>query len=195
MTSVENRNIHYIINIKNRTTMKKIVMTMAALLTMTLATAQNNDKCQGNDKCNKEKCERKQHKHPTPEEMTDRMAKDLNLSDAQKAKVLALNKEYEDMFKGPRMGGPRPPRKPKADAETGATEQQKPERPQLTDEQKAKMKAQKAKREEYDKKLKGILNDDQYAQYKEKHQFDGRGPRHGHHGGHHGHGPRPFMGE
>ena len=61
--------------------------------------------------------------------------------------------------------------------------------------QKAKMKAQKAKREEYDKKLKGILTDDQYKEYKEKHQFGGRGPRHGHHGGHHGHGPRPFMGD
>jgi hypothetical protein len=84
--------------------MKKIVLTMVALLSMTVAMAQENDKG-----------ERKAPKHITPEMVTDRMAKELSLTDAQKAKVLNLNKEYKDVIgKGPRMGGPRPP-KPQVD--------------------------------------------------------------------------------
>ena len=108
--------------------MKKIALTMIALLTMTVAVAQDS-----------EKSERKAPRQMTPEMMTERMSKDLSLTDAQKTKVLALNKEYQEIFKGPRMGRPRPP-KPQADAETAATQQQRPqrpERPQLTDEQKA----------------------------------------------------------
>ena len=63
--------------------MKKFLMTMVALLTMTAAVAQDNDNR-----------ERREFKKPTPEEMTNRMAEELNLDDQQKAKVLELNKEY-----------------------------------------------------------------------------------------------------
>jgi hypothetical protein len=112
------------------------------------------------------------------------MAQDLKLTDEQKTKVLALNKEYQDVLKAPR--GPRGPRpegkqgkRPQTDGKTEATEQQggkqKGQRPELTEEQKAKMKAHHAKREEYDKKLKQILTDDQYKSWKK---------RHGRHGGH-----------
>lgn len=160
--------------------MKKIVLTMVALLSMTVAMAQENDKG-----------ERKAPKQITPEMVTDRMAKELSLTDAQKAKVLNLNKEYKDVIgKGPRMGGPRPP-KPQVDGETGATEQQKrPERPQLTDEQKAEMKAQMEKRGEYNKKLKSILNDEQYEKYEKMQKHHGH---HGHGSPRHGgpRGPRP----
>lgn len=145
---------------------------MVALLSMTVMQAQNNEKCE---------CKGQQKEAPkqmTPETLTERMAKDLSLTDAQKAKVLALNKDYKDVCcQGPRMHGQRPP-KPKADAETGATEQQRPEKPQLTDAQKAEMKQMKAKRDEYDKKLKSILNDDQYKKYEKMQKH---------------HGPRPEM--
>ena len=159
---------------------------MVALLSMTVMQAQNNDKCE----CKKEQKEKRPvaPKAVTPEQRTDKMAKELSLTDAQKTKVLALNKEYQDVLKGPKMVGPRPP-KPQTDAETGATQQQRPERPQLTDAQKAEMKQQKAKRDEYNKKLKSILNDEQYKKYEKAQK------RHGHHG--HGgpggphHGPRP----
>ena len=138
--------------------MKKFVLTLVALLSMTVMQAQNNEKCE----CKKEQKARKQM---TPEQMTERMTKTLSLTDEQKTKVLALNKEYKDVLaKGPRMHGQRPS-KPQADAETGATEQQRPERPQLTDAQKAEMKQMKAKRDEYNKKLKKILNDEQYEKY------------------------------
>ena len=174
--------------------MKKIVLTMVALLSMTVMQAQTDNKS-----------ERKAPKQPTPEEMTEHMAKDLNLNTDQKAKVLALNKEYQDVLKGGPRGprGPRPDgqggpkggkkqkgnkqskadqQQPKTDAQTGATEQ-RPERPQLTDEQKAKMKAQMEKRKEYDGKLKQILTDEQYKKFQKAHKRHGHGPHHG--------GPRP----
>ncbi len=162
--------------------MKKIVMTMVALLTMTAAVAQDG-----------EKRERREFKKPTPEEITNRMAEELKLDDKQKEKVLKLNKEYESVL----MGGPgmgRGPRGPRPDGETGASkkndgQKERPQRPEMTDEQKAKMKAHMEKRQEYDKKLKEILTDEQYETYKKMHQRHGRhgGPR-----GHHGNGgPRP----
>lgn len=142
--------------------MKKIVLTMVALLSMTAAVAQETST----------QPERKAPKQPTPAEMTDRMASKLNLTDEQKAKVLALNTEYQDVLKGPGMRGGQP-RPPKGDAK----------RPEPTDEQKAEMKAQMQKREEYDKKLKDILTDDQYKAY-QKMQPRHHGGRGGHRGGH-----------
>ena len=168
--------------------MKKIVMTMVALLTMTVAVAQNNENGQ-----------RPEFKKPTPEEMTNRMAENLKLDDKQKSKVLALNKEYESVLMGgPGMGrgfGRGMGRGPRPDGETGATQKndqqkQRPQRPKMTDEQKAQMKANMEKRQEYDKKLKDILTDDQYKTYQEQHQRHGRGGF----GGPRGHrGPRPDM--
>lgn len=150
--------------------MKKIVLTMVALLSMTVMMAQNDKK------------EGKAPKQPTAEEMVERMAKELNLTADQKTKVLALNKEYKDV-----MRGPRGPRGPRPDGETGATQQQKQQkqqkqqRPEMTDEQKAEMQKHMEKRKEYDAKLKSILTDDQYKKYQQQHQR--RGGRHG--------GPRP----
>lgn len=153
--------------------MKKIVMTMVALLTMTAAVAQSEN---GNG-------QRKAPKQMTPTEMTTRMAKDLKLTDEQKQKVQALNEEYKDYLGGPGMGrhrGPRP------DAQTGATTQQGQQeqqaqqgqqgrqRPQFTDEQKARMKQHRAKREEYDQKLKLILTDEQYKSYQKQQKRHGR---------------------
>ena len=137
--------------------MKKIAMTMVALLTMTAAVAQNN-----------ENGERREFKKPTPEEMTNRMADQLKLDDKQKTKVLELNKEYEGVL----MGGPgmgrgmgRGPRGPRPDGKTGATQnndQQRPQRPEMTEEQRAQMQKMMEKRQEYNKKLKEILTDEQY---------------------------------
>lgn len=161
--------------------MKKVLLTMVALLSMTTMMAQNDE--QG---------ERKAPKQLTPEEMTEKMAKDFSLTDEQKTKVLALNKEYQDIHqahRGPRMGGPRPEGK-KADGETGASEQkQRPERPQLTEEQRAEMQKQMERRREYDTKMKDILNANQYEKYQQQHRHGRRGP------GGPGGGPRgPRMG-
>lgn len=96
--------------------MKKIVFTMIALMSLTVAMAQ--------------KSERKPH-----EEMTTQMESKLKLSADQKTKVAALNKEYQEIFQADNAKG------------------------QKTQEQK------KAKRTEYDEKLKKILTDDQYKSY------------------------------
>jgi hypothetical protein len=53
------------------------------------------------------------------------------------------------------------------------------------------MKQMKAKRDEYNKKLKSILNDDQYTKYEKMQKRHGRRGHGGHHGGPRG--PRPDM--
>ncbi len=151
-----------------------MILTMVAILSMTAAVAQQSDN----------KAERKAPKKPTPQEMTNRMAKDLNLNDAQKAKVLDLNKEYESVLGGPGMRGPRGP---KPDGQTGATESnqnakqkgERPELPKMTDAQKKEMQQHKAKREEYNTKLKSILTEDQYKSYQKMHKRHGHGRGHG----------------
>lgn len=144
--------------------MKKIVLTMVALLSMTAMMAQDNGK-------------RERRAEPTAEEMTERMAKSLDLTADQKTKVLALNTEYKDVLRTPGM---RAPRGPRPDGQTGATQQQqRPQRPQLTDEQKAQMQQHMEKRKEYNEKLKAILTADQYKKYQDQYQRRGRrgGPR------------------
>ena len=152
--------------------MKKIFLTMVALLSMTAMMAQDNNNG-----------ERKAPKQLTPEEMTEKMATDLSLTAEQKAKVLDLQKEYQDINRGPRMGGMRGPR-PQADGQSGATAQ-RPERPQLTEEQKAEMQKKMERRREYNDKLKGILTAEQFEKYQK--QFRHGGPR----PGGFGRGPRP----
>ena len=152
--------------------MKKIVMTMVALLTMTAAVAQDN---------NSENRQRPEFKKPTPEEMANRMAESLKLDENQQKKVLELNKEYESVLAGPGMGRGfgRGQRGPRPDGQTGASQQnnqqQRPERPQMTEEQRAQFQQMMEKRQEYDKKLKEILTEDQYKTYQEQNQRRGRG--------------------
>lgn len=67
--------------------MKKIVLTMVALLSLTMAQAQN------------ENGERKAPKKMDPQEMVDRMAKDLNLTADQKTKVAEVMKDQQAEMK------------------------------------------------------------------------------------------------
>ena len=119
--------------------MKKIFLVMMALLTMTTVMAQPSD--------------RKAPKKMTHQEMTTQMTSKLKLNDAQKAKVAALNKEYQDILM--------PPEPPKnADGS-------RPEPPKNGDKAMPKKPDSKhmAKRQEYEKKLKKILTDEQYKSY------------------------------
>lgn len=119
--------------------MKKVLLVMMALLTMTTAMAQPSD--------------RKAPKKMTHQEMTTQMTSKLKLNDAQKAKVAALNKEYQDILM--------PPKPPKnADGS-------RPEPPKNGDKAMPKKPDSKhmAKRQEYEKKLKQILTDEQYKNY------------------------------
>ena len=130
--------------------MKKIFLVMMALLTMTTAMAQPSD--------------RKAPKKMTHQEMTTQMTSKLKLNDAQKAKVAALNKEYQDILM--------PPEPPKnADGS-------RPEPPKNGDKAMPKKPNSKhmAKRQEYEKKLKQILTDEQYKTYQKMQPPHGKRP-------------------
>jgi Spy/CpxP family protein refolding chaperone len=130
--------------------MKKILLVMMALLTMTTAMAQPSD--------------RKAPKKMTHQEMTTQMTSKLKLNDAQKAKVAALNKEYQDILM--------PPEPPKnADGS-------RPEPPKNGDKAMPKKPDSKhmAKRQEYEKKLKQILTDEQYKSYQKMQPPHGKRP-------------------
>ena len=130
--------------------MKKIIVMMVALLSMTTAMAQPSD--------------RKAPKKMTHQEMTTQMTSKLKLNDAQKAKVAALNKEYQDILM--------PPEPPKnADGS-------RPEPPKNGDKAMPKKpnSKHKAKRQEYEKKLKQILTDEQYKNYQKMQPPHGKRP-------------------
>ena len=130
---------------------------MVALLSMTAVMAQDGDKK-----------ERKAPKEFNAEEMTNRMADDLQLTAEQKAKVLDLNKDFVKDQK-----------------------EQMKERKEQMKERKEKRKEFGEKRKAYNEKLKSILTPEQYKKFQEKHR-NGHHGRPGHHGGPRGpRGPRP----
>ena len=118
--------------------MKKIVLTMLAMMAFGSLMAQDN-----------KDAEQRAPKKMTPEEMTERMTKELDLNEDQQAKVLDLNKEYEDVINHPAMHkgsrGPRPEGKMKK-----ADGMRKPEAKQKAEakEQKAEAKEKKAEAKE-----------------------------------------------
>lgn len=131
--------------------MKKIIVMMVALLSMTTAMAQPSD--------------RKAPKKMTHQEMTTQMTSKLKLNDAQKAKVAALNKEYQDILMPPeppkKADGSRP-EPPKMDGNKAMPK--KPDSKHMT------------KRQEYEKKLKQILTDEQYKSYQKMQPPHGKRP-------------------
>lgn len=134
---------------------------------------------------------------------TDDAVKKYNLNEEQAKQLLELNTKYADRM-GPRMGGPRGSRRgggrpgmrsdQKTDGNTQASPQQRPEggqRPELTEEQKARMEEMRKQMEEtrkaYDAEMEKILTPEQFKAYQEdaknRNPFGGRGGRRG--------GPRP----
>ena len=88
------------------------------------------------------------------QERTDRMAEKYGLDEAQKAKLLELNKEYSFRMERPEdRQHERMRQKPALD-----------EKKKLEFE--ARMKEMQARREAYEEALKGILTEDQYQAYK-----------------------------
>lgn len=143
--------------------MKKILMTMVALLSMTVVMAQTNNG------------ERKAPKKMTHEEMTTQMTSQLKLTDAQKTKVAALNKEYQDYLM------PEPPQKPE-EANGQNTSGEKKAKGQKVGQKPSGDKKpngqNQAKRQEYEKKLKKILTDEQYQSYQKMGpQCNGKAPK------------------
>lgn len=178
--------------------MKKIVLLAVALVTMTQVQAENRK--DRNLQVNVEKqFDRRHHKDGNPVEfVTERMAKELNLNDAQKAQVLDLNTRYADIFRHPKHHGQKPPRggngccckgdqkPPQMDngqASAAPDGEKKPmdKKPNL-DKKKPDMKAMKEKREAYDKELKTILTEDQYKLYQKQREERKANHQHKKHG-------------
>ena len=145
--------------------MKKIVLTMIAILSMTVAMAQNDEKRDGD----------RGPRQFTPEQMVENLAGRLNLNDDQKAKLLELNKEYKDVLGGQRWGGRNGGNRPQRNENAGEGQ-----RPQLTEEQRAQWQERMKKRQEYEEKLKGIFTEEQYKKYQEMRPQ--RGQRRGNNG-------------
>ena len=165
--------------------MKRIIMTMAAAVLMSSAVL-------AQEKKEGQRPERKFDKTEMIKHRTDETVKQYSLNEKQAAKLLELNTKYADKMgpRGPHRGGPgrhhgmRPG--PKPDGETAATPQQpkdEKKRPELTEEQKAKMKAEREEMQQtmkaYDAELQKIMTDEQYKQYKaDMEKRRQHGPRH-----------------
>lgn len=147
--------------------MKKMMLMLVALFSMTVAMAQNANG--------------RQLRKMDAATVTTMMTQRLGLNTDQQKKVEALNKKYESVLR-PGFGGTRP--------EKGGTRPQMGQgsvqgksagqRSELTDEQKAEMKQRFEQRAAYEKELKGILSEDQYKTYQQMR------PHHGMRGRHHG---------
>lgn len=147
--------------------MKKIMMTLAVALMMSGAAFAQSD----NQSCCNAQSGNKQGQRPSQEQMAQRMTEQMvstyGLTDAQKTKLLALNKKYAGKVP---MGGPRGGRGPKpgsnngtkVDGQTGAT-YQAPSSEEMT----KRRQEMKANREAYNKELKAIFTDVQYQKYTE----------------------------
>ncbi|MBQ6301498.1 MAG: DUF4890 domain-containing protein [Bacteroidales bacterium] len=127
---------------------KTIIITMAALMLGIVANAQGH---RGSWQ------DRPQRERPDEatmiQERTDRMAEKYGLDEAQKAKLLELNKEYSFRMERPEdRQHERMRQKPALD-----------EKKKLEFE--ARMKEMQSRREAYEEALKGILTEDQYKAY------------------------------
>ena len=139
--------------------MKKMILALVAVMTMTAAQAQGDNK-QG-------KGERKFDKTEMIKKRTDDAVKKYGLSEEQAAKLLQLNTKYADKM-GPGRGG-RGGRgmRPRPDFNGN---QQQGQRPELTEEMKQKMESMRKEQQEtmaqYDAELQTIMSADQFKAYK-----------------------------
>lgn len=148
--------------------MKKMILLLVAAFTMTGAFAQDS------------KGEKKERKHF---DRTEMMVKEYGLNEKQAARLKELNEKYPELqrFGGRGHRGHRPMMGGRdggqLDGNTGASAQQRPERPSR-EEMEKRMTERRQKQEAYDKELKGIMTEDQfYAYQKKREEMRSRFPR------------------
>ena len=158
--------------------MKKMMIALAAALMMSASALAQEDKTPG------QRPERKFDKTEMAKYRTDGVVKKYNLNEKQAKELLDLNIRYADKMGGRHHGpmGPRPEGRPMPPRD-GQQAMPSPEgkRPELTEEQKAKMEADRKQYEEtmkaYDAEIQKIMTPEQYKEYKA--DMEKRGPRGG----------------
>ena len=167
--------------------MKKLIMTMAAVVLMSAsATAQNEKEC----KC---KChEKKIDKTEMVKHRTDEMVKRYELNDQQAKQLLELNTKYADKMhpRGPHhgpKGGPRPPKadkdgkaqrpEPPKDGKDGKAQRPEPPKDGKHGDHKAHHQQMAETMKAYDAELQKIMTPEQFKAYQADMQ-----KRHEHHG-------------
>lgn len=143
--------------------MKKVILTLLAVMTMSFAMAQSTDNAN-----------RQAPKHMTSEQKLEQMKTTLSLSDEQVAKIKVLNAKYADVFKGPGANGGQPP---KRDNNSASSSEDNNKRPEMNAEMKAQMEKMMMQRKAYETELKGILSDSQYAAYQKMQPQRGQRPQ------------------
>lgn len=142
--------------------MKKVILTLLAVMTMSFAMAQSTDNSS-----------RQAPKHMTAEQKLEQMKTTLSLSDEQVAKIKVLNAKYADVFKGPGANGGQPPKRDNNN--TSSSEDNK--RPEMNADMKAQMEKMMMQRKAYEAELKSILSDSQYAAYQKMQPQRGQRPQ------------------
>ena len=151
--------------------MKKLIFSIIAVMSLTTAIAQDNDRPRRDGQRNFDRTEMLKRR-------TDDVVKKYNLNSEQAEKLLALNTKFADKL-NPRMGGfgrgrgSRPA--PNFGGGNGGN------RPEMTEEQRAQFEQMRKQREEnqkaYEAELEKILTPDQFKSYQEdmKQQREQRG--------------------
>lgn len=142
--------------------MKKIILAIIAMMTMTAAQAQGDQQRGNGERPRFDRTEMLKRR-------TDDAVKKYGLNEDQAAKLLALNEKYADKM-GPRMGG-RGGRgmRPRPDFGNGG-QNQGGQRPEMTEEMRQQMETMRKEREEatkqYDAELQQIMTEEQFKAYK-----------------------------
>lgn len=147
--------------------MKKIILAIAA--TFMIATAAN---AQDDKNCKEQP--QKLDKTEMIQKRTDKMVKEFGLDKAQAKKLLTLNTAYSDKIGGRMMGGPggkpgfgRGPQGGNGQFKSDSATARK--RPEMTEEQRAEMKKQRAEKEAnrtaYETELQKIMTTSQFNEY------------------------------
>ena len=149
--------------------MKKMVLAIVAMMSITAAMAQGNNRPQRNGGQQMDRTE-------MIKQRTDNAVQKYGLSSEQAAKLLELNTKYADtMGPGMGMGGRRGggqggAQRPRPNFGGGQGGFQQGQRPEMTEEMRAQMEKMRKEREEsqkkYDEELQTIMTPDQYKAYK-----------------------------
>ena len=142
--------------------MKKIILAIVAIMTMTAAQAQGDQQRGNGERPRVDRTEMLKKR-------TDDAVKKYGLNEDQAAKLLALNEKYADKMRPGRGGRGGRGMRPRPDFGNG-DQGQGGQRPEMTEEMRQRMETMRKEREEatkqYEAELQKIMNEEQFKAYK-----------------------------